>query len=269
MRSQDIALAQKLPSPESRQAAIEDWLLRRQSIAVADIVGTFGVSEVTARHDLAMLEAAGKLRRVRGGAVSLIQNQMPLYPGPKGQLNLAAKRAVAAEAARFVEDGDVIILDIGSTCMELAKMLGDKRDITVITGDLTIASYVSLHLDGAEVTLLGGALKKGQLFLAGSLALEGISKMYADKAFLSTDAFHPDRGFTVLQDFSISIKQTYIKNASNSFMLLDASKLEKTSYRRFAGVEDFDTVIIDEDPDRIMADAVGRSPSTSLIVANR
>ena len=269
MRSQDIALAQKLPSPESRQAAIEDWLLRRQSIAVADIVDTFGVSEVTARHDLAMLEAAGKLRRIRGGAVSLIQNQMPLYPGPKGQLNLAAKQAVAAEAARFVEDGDVIILDIGSTCMELAKMLGDKRDITVITGDLTIASYASLHLDGAEVTLLGGALKKGQLFLAGSLALEGISKMYADKAFLSTDAFRPDRGFTVLQDFSISIKQTYIKNASNSFMLLDASKLEKTSYRRFAGVEDFDTVIIDEDPDRIMADAVGRSPSTSLIVANR
>ena len=260
--------------PAIRRHEIEKWLNERQSIAVADIVTSFSVSEVTARHDLALLEKEGKLKRIRGGAVSLTHgfandsaDEFP-YRSVEAQDNVEEKKRIARVAASFVDDGDVIIVDMGSTCMQFVHALKKKTGITIITGDLTIASYANLKLPHADVTLLGGALLKGKLLLAGSLALEGASKLYADKAFLSTNAFRPDRGFTVKYDFSISTKQTYIKNADYCYMMLDHSKFGKSDSRPFATLEDFDTVIVDEDPKDLMKHAIDQSSrKPQLIIA--
>lgn len=246
-------------SAAERQRFIMNWLTDRPSIAVGDIAERFGVSDVTARHDLDTLESSGRVRRVRGGAVSRGRAIALSYPEERARINADAKEAIGRAAAGFVSDGDVVIADIGTTSFSFVQQLTDKRDITIITGDLAIANYVNYNLPSADVLLLGGILRKGHLYTAGSLTLDSMSKLYADKAFVGADGFHPDRGFTVKHDFSVSIKQRYLANARQRFMLLDASKLGTTSFFQFASLSDFDVLVMNGDPQGEMGRAISEA----------
>ena len=256
-------------TPADRQSFILEWLDSNPNIAVSDVQKKFGVSDVTVRHDLVALESAGKVRRVRGGAVSLARTMLMSYPEERINFNVAAKDRIAHAAAEMVEDGDVIIADIGTTAYQFVRHLESKKDITIITGDLSIAHFASFNLPGAEVMLLGGKVRKEHLYLAGAMTLDAMSKLYADKAFLSCDGFHQDRGFTVEHDFSVTIKQAYIANSRQSIMMLDSSKLGRTSFYRFSTMEDFDCVITDADPDGYLAQSVERTKhAPQLVIAS-
>lgn len=256
-------------TPADRQSFILEWLDSNPSIAVSDVQKKFGVSDVTVRHDLVALESAGKVRRVRGGAVSLARTMLMSYPEERINFNVAAKDRIAHAAAEMVEDGDVIIADIGTTAYQFVRHLESKKDITIITGDLSIAHFASFNLPGAEVMLLGGKVRKEHLYLAGAMTLDAMSKLYADKAFLSCDGFHQDRGFTVEHDFSVTIKQAYIANSRQSIMMLDSSKLGRTSFYHFSTMEDFDCVITDADPDGYLAQSVERTKhAPQLVIAS-
>lgn len=242
-----------------RHRFILEWLADRPSVTIGNITERFGISDVTARHDLSLLESQGKLRRVRGGAVSLTRSLAITYPEERINFNVAAKRAIGKIAAGFVSDGDVIVVDIGTTSFYFVQQLVERHDITIITGDLAIANYASFNLPYADVILLGGSLRKGHVYVAGSLTLNSMQGLYADKAFLSADGFHPDRGFTVEHDFSATIKRVYNTNSRQRFMLFDSSKVGRTSFYRFADLSDFDVVITESDPGDLVRSAVGRA----------
>ena len=230
-------------TPADRQSFILEWLDSNPSIAVSDVQKKFGVSDVTVRH--------------------------MSYPEERINFNVAAKDRIAHAAAEMVEDGDVIIADIGTTAYQFVRHLESKKEITIITGDLSIAHFASFNLPGAEVMLLGGKVRKEHLYLAGAMTLDAMSKLYADKAFLSCDGFHQDRGFTVEHDFSVTIKQAYIANSRQSIMMLDSSKLGRTSFYRFSTMEDFDCVITDADPDGYLAQSVERTKhAPQLVIAS-
>lgn len=249
-----------------RHRFILDWLTDKPSISIADITKHCGISEVTARHDLMTLESQGKVRRIRGGAVSRSRAVAITYPEERISFNVHAKRTIGKIAASFVEDGDVIIADIGTTGFYFVQQLTEKRDITIITGDLAIANYASFNLPYAEVLLLGGTLRKGHMYVAGALTLDSMSKLYADKAFVSADGFHPDRGFTVEHDFSVSIKQVYNSNSRQRLMMLDASKVGKTSFYQFAALADFDCVITETDPGAVLRNAVEKTHHRPILI---
>ncbi|RGS22124.1 DeoR/GlpR transcriptional regulator [Collinsella sp. AF23-4AC] len=248
-------------SPAERQRFIMNWLAEKPNISVSDIVRRFSVSEVTARHDLISLESEGKLRRVRGGAVSLSRSNAISYPEERINVQVEAKEAIAATAATLVDDGDVLVIDIGTTGFYFAKALMDKREITIITGDLAIANYASFNLPNASVVLLGGSVRKGHLYLAGALTLDCMSKLHADKAFVSADGFHPDHGFTVEHDFSAMIKHMYLTNSNQGYMMVDQGKFNKTSFYQSAQIDDLDGIIVDGDDESIMTAAIESSRS--------
>ena len=253
----------------SRHRFILDWLTDKPSIGITDITEHCGISEVTARHDLMTLESQGKIRRIRGGAVSLSRSVAITYPEERISFNVDAKRTIGKIAASFVSNGDVIIADIGTTGFYFVQQLVDKRDITIITGDLAIANYASFNLPYANVLLLGGTLRRGHMYVAGAITLDSMSKLYADKAFVSVDGFHPDRGFTVEHDFSVSIKQVYNSNSRQRFMMLDSSKVGKTSFYLSSTLSDFDTVITETDPESVLRHAVEKAHHRpTLIVAD-
>ena len=137
----------------------------------------------------------------------------------------------------------------------------DKRGITIITGDLAIANYASFNLPNASVVLLGGSVRKGHLYLAGALTLDCMSKLHADKAFVSADAFHPDHGFTVEHDFSAMIKHMYLTNSNQGYMMVDQGKFNKTSFYQSAQIDDLDGIIVDGDDEGIMTAAIESSRS--------
>ena len=141
---------------DERRAMIVEEVNRRSSIQVADICERFGVSEVTARNDLDKLEKSGKLRRTHGGAVSVARTITVSYPDQRMNLNVEAKRAVAQRAVEFVSNGDSLLIDTGTTTFEFVNALYDKRDITIVTSDLSIATFADSNLPHADVLLLGG-----------------------------------------------------------------------------------------------------------------
>lgn len=255
-------------SPQERQAFIMDWLVKSPRVTVADICLEFGVSEVTARHDLIALERSGRLKRTRGGAVSLSRTMVLSYPEERASRNVAAKDLIGRAAANLVHEGDTIIVDIGTTTLEFTKALAGKRGVSIITADVAIASYASFNLPNLGVILPGGTLRPGHLYLAGPLTLDGMTDLHADAAFVSADAYAPGHGFTVQHDFSASIKRIYLRNAHRRIMLLDSSKVGKTSFFRYSDLEDFDAIVTDADPGNQLARAVRQaSRQPRLIVA--
>lgn len=255
-------------TPEERQALIMDWLVKSPTVTVADICREFGVSQVTARHDLIVLERSGRLKRTRGGAVSLSRTMVLSYPEERAGRNVAAKNLIGEAAARLVSEGDTVIVDIGTTTLEFVKQLAGKRNVSIITADVAIASYASFNLPDLGIILPGGTLRPGHLYLAGPLTLDGMSDLHADAAFVSADAYATGHGFTVQHDFSASIKRIYLRNARRRYMLLDSSKVGKTSFFKYSDLEDFDAVVTDADPGGQLArDIEGSTRRPRLIVA--
>lgn len=256
-------------SIDERHSMIVDEVNQRSSLQVSDICERFRVSEVTARTDLDKLEQAGKLRRTHGGAVSITRTITVSYPDQRMNLNVEAKRAIAKIAATLVSDGDSILVDTGTTTFEFVRCLFDKRSLTIVTSDLSIATFADSSLPHAEVLMLGGALRKNHRYLTGPITNDNLAHIHVDKAFIACDSFSQDCGFTTEFTGNAEIKRRMLLQSRKHFMLIDATKVSAPSFIDFAGIQDFTAIISDYDPQG----AIGKSiedaqASTQLLVAS-
>lgn len=256
-------------SIDERRAMIAEEVNRRSSIQVSDICERFVVSEVTARNDLDKLERAGKLRRTHGGAVSITRTVTVSYPDQRMNLNVEAKRAVARVAADLVTNGDSLLVDTGTTTLEFVRSLYEKRSITIVTSDLSIATFADSNLPHAEVLLLGGVLRKNHRYITGSITADILSRIHVDKAFLACDSFHPDCGFTTEFTGNAEVKRLMLKQSHEHFMLMDASKVRRPSFIEFARPDDLMAIITEADPQGAIAGAIEKSGARcALLLAN-
>lgn len=255
-------------SIDERRAMIVEEVNRRSSIQVSDICERFGVSEVTARNDLDNLEKAGKLRRTHGGAVSISRTITVSYPDQRMNLNVEAKRAVAKLAADLVMNGDSLLVDTGTTTFEFVQSLYEKRSITIVTSDLSIATFADSNLPHAEVLLLGGVLRKNHRYITGPITADILSRLHVDKAFLACDSFDPVFGFTTEFTGNAEVKRLMLARSREHFMLMDASKVRRPSFIEFARPKDFTAILVDEDPKGVVAKSIEAShASCTLLLA--
>lgn len=253
-------------SADERRVMIVDEVNSRTSIHVADICEHFGISEVTARSDLDKLERAGKLRRTHGGAVSITRTITISYPDQRMNLNVEAKRKVAQCAAELVSNGDSLFVDSGTTTLEFVRLLGSKHDITIVTNDLSIATFADSNLPHADVVLLGGALRKNHRYITGPIANDILGRLYVDKAFMGTDSFDPQQGFATEYTGNAEIKRGMLAHSNRHIVLMDITKLRQPSFISFAGISDFDVIVMDEDPDGTMAQAAESARTHARLV---
>lgn len=241
---------------EERRTAIMDMLEHSASVQVADIAQAFGVSTVTARGDLDALAAAGKLRRTHGGAVSLHKTLTVSVQDQRVNVNVDAKQSIARAALALVRDGDTVFVDSGTTALEFVRMLDMRTGITVITADITIADFIDESLPSVNVIMLGGELRKGHRYLFGPLTMSAIATIHADLAVICPGAFVAGRGFMTDFPQMAEIKQAAIRAATQSAVLMDSSKLHARGIYSFAHIEDVRFVVMDEDPDGTVAQAI-------------
>lgn len=241
---------------EARRAAILELLSRESSVQVRQLAKVFGVSRVTARADLDALERDGKLRRTHGGAVSLSHQLTVSVQERRVNVNVGAKRAIAQAAARLVQSGDTLLLDSGTTALELVRALSTLDGLTVLTADLTIAEHIDRSMPSCDVILLGGLLRKAHRYTTGPLALSALRSLHARKAFICPGAYVEGRGFMTDHQGMAELKRALFDAAGTCHCLMDASKLGVGGLIRFAGLSDFDTIIMDADPDGAMAAAL-------------
>lgn len=251
---------------EERRSAIVGMLDRGGSVQVAQLAEAFGVSRVTIRSDLEALEQAGKLRRTHGGAVSLQSRVTVSVQERRVNVNVEAKRAIARGAAMLVDDGDSIMVDSGTTSLELVRALAHKRDLTIVTCDLTVADFVDSSLPGAEVVMLGGHLRKGHRYTSGPLAVAALGLLHPDKAFVCPTAYAPGHGLLTNNREMAELKTAILGCASLTYVLMDASKVGARGLMVFGQVTSADAVVMDKDPQGLVAADV-EGTSTRMVLA--
>jgi DeoR/GlpR family transcriptional regulator of sugar metabolism len=207
---------------DERRALILDRLRTQGRVLAADLTAELAVSSDTIRRDLRELDAAGLIRRVHGGALPRHGDAAPF--ATRARRAPEAKAQVARRAAACVGDGDLIVLDGGTTTLELARALRDDLHATVITTSPPIALALADH-PGLEVTVVGGTLRRDALVTVGAAAVEALAPIRADIVFLGVCGLHPEIGVTTLDLEERHVKAAMIDGAAEVVALADHDKL--------------------------------------------
>ena len=238
------ARVKNLPSA-ARQTRIRERFAERPGVSISQLAREFGVSEMTIRRDLAALEGKSQIQRTHGGAVLTERMILDFDYRERRETNRAAKRAIAAEARKLVHKGQRIILDTGTTTLELASLLNDGTDLTVITPSLAVASELQ-HAPGVSVVLLGGMVRRGSPDLTGAVTEHSLDLFAADIAFQGADAIGAD-GAIYNSDLQLAkVDKLMRRVASRCCVLADHSKIGRTALARNGSLADFD--VLNTDP---------------------
>lgn len=241
-------------SSEERRAAILSMLDRATSVQVTQLAEAFGVSRVTARADLDVLARDGKLRRTHGGAVSLSKTLTVSVQERRINVNAEAKRAIARLAAPLVEDGDSVLVDSGTTALELVRAISGRTGVTVVTDDFTIADYVDRSAPSLDVIMLGGSLRKGHRYTAGPLAMRTLEVLHPRKAFVTPTSYVPGRGLMTNNQDMAELKRAFLTCADRTFVLMDQSKVGAPGLLWFGTLRGVEAVVMDADPDGLVSE---------------
>lgn len=227
-----------------RLEAIRQELLRSDEVSIEDLAGRFRVSAMTIRRDLERLESRGDVIRTHGGAALARRLTFEFSFREKQDRNRRQKSQIARRAAGIVEDGQVVILDTGTTTLEIARQLANRRNVTVITTSLAIVSTLQFAA-GVRIVLLGGFLRGGSPDLHGPLTEQNIDMFRADIAFMGADAVDID-GVTYADDLQVvNLDRKMAANAGRVIVVVDSSKFGGSGMCRILGPDDYDSIISD------------------------
>jgi len=228
-----------------RQAKVRELLRSRQTVSIAELAAMFGVSEMTIRRDLNRLERTGQVRRTHGGVMPADRMVFEFDFAARRQANCRAKQAIAREALKLIEPVNRVILDTGTTTLELAHCLKGFSGLTVITPSLAVASELQFS-EGIQTVLLGGLIRRGSPNLSGTVT-ENVLDMFAvDIAFQGADGIGVD-GALYTADMRISrVDQKIRKRAERTYILADSSKIGRTALARHGFLQQVDGLITDD-----------------------
>lgn len=231
---------------EERKQRIAELVVRRRKATVAELCREFRVSGATIRNDLRDLQGTGVLVRTHGGAMVQSKTGLEADSHQKEVCHLEAKRRIAEAAIELVDDGDTILLDTGTTTLELARLLHRRRNLTVVTNDLPVALLLEEH-ESLTVVVMGGVLRQRFhcTLLSGAAWSGTLAGLTVDKAFLGVNCLSFDKGATTPDLRHAETKTLMARMAVSVILLCDRSKFGVTSFARFAALEDIDTLVTD------------------------
>ncbi|HEY3418390.1 MAG TPA: DeoR/GlpR family DNA-binding transcription regulator [Armatimonadota bacterium] len=230
---------------EERWREILDILSREGRIRVADLAAQLSVSEATVRRDLEAMQAQGMLQRTHGGALLQRPTALEISFDESKSRSLREKRAIGRRAADLVGPGESIIIESGTTTLEMARCLaGEARQLTVLTNSLAIAKELATNED-IEVLVLGGSLRRQSASLVGNWVSEILRNVRVDKAFLGVNGLSPDFGLSAPNVFTAETRKAMIVASRTRIALADHSKLGVESLYRVAPINVLDILVTD------------------------
>lgn len=221
-----------------RHEYILNCLDEKKTIKIQDIVDYTAASESTIRRDLTELENQQKLERVFGGAVLPGRNLQESSVADKAARNLQEKIRLAKFAASFIEKGDSVFLDAGTTTFQMIPYLKEK-EVVVVTNGLTLVE--SLNDYGITTYLTGGLMKPLTGAFVGAQTLQSLGNYRFDICFLGANGFHAEYGYTTPDPEEAAVKKRASTLARKTYILADHSKANKVS---FAKIMDLDQGIL-------------------------
>ncbi len=234
-----------------RKQAILAALKRDGQVIAKTLSERFGVSEDTVRRDLRELAAEGLLQRVHGGALPASPATADL--AQRQQIGMAAKTAIARRAAELIQPGQVVILDGGTTMVQLARQLPPALRATVVTHSPSVAVELAGHA-GVEVVLIGGRLFKHSMVAVGAAAIEAIGHVRADLYFMGVTGVHPQAGLSTGDLEEAYVKRALAARAAEVIVPASAEKLHAASAYVIAEATAAHTLVVERDtPEALIA----------------
>ncbi len=231
----------KLLTPEREALILE--ALGNGVRTISELAATLQVSEATVRRDLRTLEQRGELQRVHGGAVRVDEGtKRELLFHEKATLRADEKERIAEAALGLIEDGDSVYLDGGSTVLALARKLGSRRELTVVTNSLMAAA--ELMESGHKLILLGGEFRPLSRTLVGPLTSPIGEALHIGKAFFGTIGLTAS-GVSTTDPGEAFTKKLILGRAEQAILLADSGKFGRTSLVEAGKLDDFDIVVTD------------------------
>lgn len=224
-----------------RHQNIIQLVSERGSVSVSELSQITGVSEVTVRQDLNVLEKGGFLRRVHGSAVAPESDDV----GARMRTRYAVKKRLAEHAASLVNAGEAVFIEGGSTNALLARELSERRDITIITVSHYIAGL--LRETGGEVIILGGLYQKSSESVVGPLTRLCIQHLNFHKVFIGIDGWDALTGFTGRNMLRCDVVNALMAKSTHTIALTDSSKFGQIHPYPLAPEHPFSHVITDTD----------------------
>lgn len=230
-----------------RHKKIVEIVNNRLSIRVTELSKIFSVTEETIRRDLEKLEKENLLMRSHGGAVSIEKDQSEISYLEREITNAAEKRAIAVEAARFIEPGDQIVLDASTTAWYVAKELSDMP-LTVLTNSIKVAIELSKK-EQVKVISTGGTLLSQSLSYVGPLAERSLGMYHVNKAFISCKGVHLEKGLSDYNESQAMLKKQMMEIADENILMVDSSKFGTRAFSQIAPMSKVDCIITDSNID--------------------
>ena len=229
---------------EERQQEIVRLARAEGRVDVASLADTLHVTAETIRRDLTMLERAGVLRRVHGGAIPVERIGFEPALAARDAVLVEEKERIAKLALAEVPEEGAIILDAGTTTARLAQALPVDRELTVVVNSPVIAALLGVR-PNLNVLLLGGRLRGRTLATVDDWALRPLADMYVDVAFLGTNGLSVERGLTTPDPAEAAVKRAMINSARRAVVLADHTKIGNDYLARFGTLADLDLLITD------------------------
>jgi DeoR/GlpR family transcriptional regulator of sugar metabolism len=214
-----------------RRAEIVRLLRERGQVSVADLSEQLSVSEMTARRDLEFLEHEGLARRFHGGAVTMVSRSFETPYAARAYDNQAAKRVIGQRVADLIMPGETVIVDAGTTTVEVARALRDRANLLVCPLGLQAAAELA-DRPGIRVLVPGGELRLGEQMFIGELTRNSLAGLRFDTYVMAVGGASRDDGFTDFSLDDVAVKQAALHSARRCVVACDSAKLGKVGFAR-------------------------------------
>lgn len=252
------------PTPE-RQRQILSLLTRQGRLSVAEIVEHFSISEATARRDLETLASKGQVQRVHGGVIAVGQAppELPILDRENEQAD--EKSRIGRAAAALVADKETVFLGSGTTVLEVARNLRDRKQLTVITNSLPVLNMLA-GLKEITVISLGGMLRESELSFIGHITEQALSEVRVDKVFMGTRGVSLEHGLTNEYLQETLTDRAILKIGRQVVIVADYSKVNRVATAFLAPLDRMQTFVTDSNVDKKFVQAL-KKQGIQIVIA--
>jgi len=246
-----------VPAPE-RQKQIHSLLMQQGRLSVAEIVKHFEISEATARRDLESLASQGKAQRVHGGVISIEQAppESPILERENEQAD--EKKRIGLSAANLVADKETVFLGSGTTVLDVARNLRNRKNLTVITNSLPVLNALA-GSNGITVISLGGMLRDSEMSFIGHITEQALTEVRADKVIMGTRGLSLEHGLTNDYLQETLTDRAILKIGREVILVADHTKINRVATALLAPLDSMQTFVTDSKADKKFITALKKS----------
>jgi len=244
-------------SAAKRREEITQQAMEKGEVLLVDLVNKYQITETSIRRDLTLLEEQGVLKRVRKGAVPYLRDKRNQIFSEKMNLNLFAKQRIGKFAASMIKEGDIAIMDSGTTTIQIVRhlpySLKQVGSVTIMTNSLPIAQEFS-GFNTANLILLGGIYIPEHQATVGPQTLQQLNELTADYVFLGADGISVEKGVTTAHILMAEVDRCMVERARKKVLVIDSSKFTHVGFVPVKPINNFDLIITDnEAPEEIIS----------------